>query len=233
MKIGLLLCDHVAERFQHISGDYPEMFTAWLTRCAPEFQLEFFDVCNGEFPAATAACDAFMTTGSRFSAYDDVNWIHRLKIFVRQMAEANTPFVGICFGHQILAEALGGKVIKASQGWGVGVREIELVQTEPWMSPAQSNFHLHYMHQDQVQQLPENSVVLGRSEHAPVAMFRTGESMLGIQAHPEFTNKYCEALLHDRVHKIGEDRVESALQSLRQNSSEELIARWIVEWLRT
>jgi GMP synthase-like glutamine amidotransferase len=231
MKIGLLECDHALERFRHIAGDYRDMFAALFAPHAPRIDLRFFDVCNGEFPASMDACDAYLTTGSRFSAYDDVDWIHALKDFVRRIHEAKKPFVGVCFGHQILAEALGGKVSRAETGWGAGVHGVEVIRHEHWMRPEQSECALQYMHQDQVERLPENGVVIGRSDHCPVAMFRVGDSMLGIQGHPEFPKAYSEALLLDRIERIGAERVKAALASLDRPADETVVARWIVEFL--
>jgi GMP synthase-like glutamine amidotransferase len=231
MKIGLLECDHILERFRHIAGDYREMFAALFNRHAPRISLQYFDVCNGDFPPSLDACDAYLTTGSRFSAYDDVDWIHTLKNFMRRVQEAKKPFVGVCFGHQIMAEALGGKVSRAETGWGVGARSIEVIRTESWMLPAQSSCALQYMHQDQIKLLPDDGVVIGRSDHCPVAMFLVGDSMLGIQAHPEFPKAYSKALLLDRVERIGEERVKEALASLDQPTNESVVAGWIVEFL--
>ncbi|MBI1761384.1 MAG: type 1 glutamine amidotransferase [Acidobacteria bacterium] len=235
MNIGLLQCDHVAERFQHSAGDYPAMFGALFQRHAPEITLTPFAVCADEWPAALNECAAYITTGSRFSVYDDVPWIHRLKAFVRQIHEAGKPYVGICFGHQMLAEALGGRVAKAPSGWGVGVHACEITQAESpeiWMQPPQRQCWLQYMHQDQVLELPAHAVVLGRSAHCPVAMFRAAPHMLGIQAHPEFTADYSRALLHDRRARIGDERAQQALDSLGQPTDEAVIMQWIAVFLR-
>jgi GMP synthase-like glutamine amidotransferase len=231
MKIGLLECDHVLERFRHIAGDYREMFAALFHRHAPQITLPHFDVCNGEFPSSLDSCDAYLATGSRFSAYEDVDWIHELKNFVRRIHETKKPFVGVCFGHQIMAEALGGKVTRADVGWGVGVHSVEVIRPESWMRPEQSSCGLQYMHQDQVERMPEDGVVIGRSDHCPVAMFRVGDSMLGIQAHPEFPKAYSKALLSDRIERIGAERANTALTSLDQPTDESVAAKWIVEFL--
>lgn len=231
MKIGLLECDHVLERFRHIAGDYRDMFTSLFECHAPDLTLQFFDACSGQFPASVDACDAYLTTGSRFSAYDDVDWIHSLKDFVRRLRVADKPFIGVCFGHQILAEALGGKVAKAEQGWGVGVHNIEIGHNDAWMRPERRDCALQFMHQDQVVRLPESGVTLGDSDHCPVAMFRVGETMLGIQAHPEFTKDYSEALILDRVERIGEAKARAALSSLDQATDEAAVAMWFVEFL--
>jgi GMP synthase-like glutamine amidotransferase len=231
MKIGLLECDHVLERFRHIAGGYRDMFAALFASHAPQIALQPFDVCNGEFPSSLDACDAYLTTGSRFSAYDDIDWVQALKNFTRRIHEAKKPFVGVCFGHQMMAEALGGRVARAETGWGAGARGVEIIRSELWMRPEQSRCALQYMHQDQVERLPEDGVVIGRSDHCPVAMFRVGDSMLGIQAHPEFPKAYSEALLLDRVERIGEERVKAALESLGQPTDEPVVAKWIVEFL--
>jgi GMP synthase-like glutamine amidotransferase len=231
MKIGLLECDHVLEKFRHIGGDYRDMFESLLARHAPQVVLRIFDVCNGEFPLSIDECDGYLTTGSRFSAYDDEDWIRELKAFVRRAHEAKKPFVGVCFGHQVLAEALGGKVARAEVGWGVGAHDVEIIRSEPWMEPEQSHCGLQYMHQDQVARLPEGGVALGRSDHCPVAMFRVGDSMLGIQAHPEFPKAYSEALLRDRIERIGRERVEAALASLDRPTDESIVTKWIIEFL--
>jgi GMP synthase-like glutamine amidotransferase len=231
MKIGLLECDHVLDRYRHIAGDYRDMFAALFDRHAPDITLRLFDACNGEFPNSPDQCDAYLTTGSRFSAYDDIDWIHTLKDFVRRLRDADKPFAGICFGHQLLAEALGGKVAKAASGWGAGVHDIEVARQERWMNPERRNCNLQFMHQDQVVRLPEDSVVLGSADHCPVTMFRVGEKMIGIQPHPEFTAGYSEALIRDRVERIGEAKAEVALASLIRPTDEAIAVKWIAEFL--
>jgi GMP synthase-like glutamine amidotransferase len=232
MKIGLLECDHVLDRFRHIGGDYRDMFTVLFAQHASSLSLQPFDVCNGEFPRAVDECAGYLCTGSRYSVYDDVAWIHRLKDFVRQLRDADRPFVGICFGHQMLAEALGGQVAKAAYGWGVGAHNIELVRQEAWLQPPQPSCRLQYMHQDQVQRLPADSIVLGQSAHCPVAMFRVGTTMLGVQAHPEFPAAYSDALLLERIERIGAERVQAARASLAQATDEAVMTQWIAAFLK-
>lgn len=229
MKVGLLECDHVREDLQHIAGDYRQMFAELFQRFAPQLQLEYFDVRNGEFPASVNACEAFVCTGSRFSAYDSDDWIRKLKNFLRKLRDVDKPFVGICFGHQIMAEALGGKVEKSEQGWGIGVHALNIVKAESWMQPEHSHCGIQYTHQDQVVRLPENSVLLGESDHCPVAMFQVGEKMLGIQGHPEFPAAYVEALVRGRTKLIGADKVNSA--KFDAPTDEGVITTWLAQFL--
>jgi len=227
VRVGLLELDHVSERFRHLSGDYADMFGALLAG----MELVPFDVCNGEVPAAARDCDAWVCTGSRRSVYDDDEWIAPAAQFVRDVRDAGVPFVGICFGHQLLAHALGGSVEKAPTGWGVGIHPVRVVQEEPWMQPMQDKLQLHFMHQDQVMHAPEGAVVLGCTDHCAVAMFRVGDTMLGMQAHPEFTVPYADALLADRTERVGGDRAEEGRRSLTTPTDEGIVARWMTTFL--
>jgi GMP synthase-like glutamine amidotransferase len=231
MKIGLLECDHVPERLRFAAGGYREMFAAWLGPHVADLGFEYYDACHGELPAATDACDVYVCTGSRYSAYDELTWLAALKDFVRELRPAGRPFVGICFGHQVLAEALGGRVARAPQGWGVGVHEISIVAAEPWMRPPRARCSLQHMHADEVQQLPEGSVLLARSEHCEVGMYRVGR-MLGIEGHPEFPAAYNEALIRERRERIGPARADEALATLSQPTDGPVLGEWVGSFLR-
>lgn len=223
MTIGLFECDHVPQRFLHIGGDYRDMFSALL----PEFEFRYYDVCSGQFPESLDECDGYMCTGSRNSVYENIDWIKQLKQLVKQLYENQKPYVGVCFGHQMLGEALGGKVMKSPSGWNVGVHRFEMLTEEDWMVPFQEEINLLMMCQDQVVEMPENSKVLAKTIHCPVGMFKVGETMLGIQAHPEFPKKYEEALLKERVEIIGVEKVNSAMESLKIPTDVKLLAGWI------
>ena len=230
MRIGLLECDHVDDRYRRLSGDYADMF-ATLFAPHDEIELVNYDVVNGRLPADPRQCDGWLMTGSRRSAYDDEDWIGATASFVRAVAAVEAPFVGICFGHQLLAHALGGKVERADTGWGAGILHLEVKQTAPWMAPPLHDARLHFMHQDQVTKLPEDAEVLGSAEHCDVAMFTVGDTMLGIQAHPEFTAAYAEALLTDRTDRIGGDKAADALRSLTTPTDDAVAAQWITRFL--
>lgn len=232
MHIGLLECDNVAGRFSHIEGGYREMFAALLAPYLQELRFSYFDVVRGELPAAVETCDAYMATGSQYSVYEPHQWIAPLSRFLQNLHREEKPFVGICFGHQMLAQALGGKVARSPLGWGVGVQEVEVLRHEAWMAPPQARLLLHHMHADQVERLPQGSVVLARSRHCEVEMFRVGEWMLGIEGHPEFTAPFAEALIRARADRIGADKVDAALGSLRRATDAPALGRWIAQFLR-
>jgi len=226
MKIGLLECDDVVGRFPEVRGGYREMFAALL----PGFEFRYYEAHRGQIPSSGRECDAWVCTGSKYSVYDGTKWIADLAAFIRSLQQ---PFVGICFGHQMLAHAMGGEVAKAKQGWGVGVLGVEVLKKEPWMEPPLARMQIQHMHQDQVQKLPADSVLLGRSPHCDVAMFRVGEAMLGIEGHPEFTVEYGAALIRARRALIGEQGAQRALESLKGRTDSPTVGRWLERFLKS
>jgi GMP synthase-like glutamine amidotransferase len=233
MIIGLLQCDHVSEPFQHIIPDYPQAFRDLFARYAPEISLRVYDVCHGELPQSVEECEGYITTGSKYSVYDDVPWIHQLADFVRQIHAHKSKLVGICFGHQMIAHALGGKVAKSQSGWGIGTKPVELHQPKPWMQPEKQSYRLLLSHQDQVLTLPEGAELLGGNDHCPISMLGVDNHMLGIQAHPEFTPSYAEALMDSRLERIGRDPIQAAKPTLSENTDEATIMRWIEAFFRS
>lgn len=216
------------DRFEHIAGDYYDMFAALF----PGMELIRFDVCTGRFPDSVAKCDAFLCTGSKFSVYDQVDWILDLQAFVRELYAREKVFVGLCFGHQMLGHALGGRVDKSPVGWCVGQHTFEVFQPEPWMSPFQPKYNLMMMCQDQILDLPHEATVLAGTADCPVGMIRVGERMLGLQGHPEFPVAYEKALMEDRVGRIGAEKVRAGLGSLRMALDADLVGRWIGNFMR-
>jgi GMP synthase-like glutamine amidotransferase len=228
VKIGLLECDDVAGRFAHIAGGYREMFATLL----PGARFSYYAAHRGQIPDSAEECEAWVCTGSKYSVYDKLAWVDELAAFLRTVQRKQRPFVGICFGHQMLAHATGGEVAKAEEGWGVGVLPVQILSPEPWMAPARREIRIHHMHQDQVQRLPPGAVVLGRSAHCEVGMFRVGDTMLGIEGHPEFTPQFAAALIRARAKSIGAERADAALKSVDQPSDGPLVGRWIAAFLR-
>ena len=227
MTIGLLELDHVSRRYRDMGvPDYRELFEDLLGA-----ELRPYDVVAGELPSSADECDGWIATGSRQSVYDQLDWIPSAAAFVRDVRDAERPYVGICFGHQLLAWALGGTVEKAAYGWGAGVRTLQVVRSEPWMDPPARQLRLHHMHQDQVTSVPDGGVVLACADHCEVAMFRVGDRMLGMQAHPEFTAAYARALIETRVDLIGEERSNEALASIDDPTDDRIAAEWMASFL--
>jgi GMP synthase-like glutamine amidotransferase len=228
-RLGVLECDHIDPRFRHIGGDVVDMLRTLFDRHVAGAGLELvpYDVVGGVLPEGPGECDAWLCPGSRHSVYDPLPWIADLVAFVREVHRAGRPYVGICFGHQVLAQALGGKVEPAATGWGAGVETITVDRAVAWMDPPAEELALHFMHQDQVVEPPPGGVVLGHAPHCSAALLVVGERMMGVQAHPEFTPAYTDALLVDRVARIGDEEVAAARAGLARPTDEATITRWM------
>ena len=164
MKIGILETGEVHPDLKPRHGDYPAMFEAMLRSVDPGLEFTTVRVVAGEMPAAPTQADAWIVTGSRHGVYDDLPWIAPLKDFLRDCIAARVPVVGICFGHQILAEALGGRAVKSDRGWGLGVQDYEVVARPGWMADLPGRFAVRALHQDQVVELPPGEYELGSWE---------------------------------------------------------------------
>ena len=227
MKIGLLICDHVKEKFKHIGGDYPKMFGDLL----PNLEFEVYFVIDNHFPEKAEECDAYLVSGSVYSVYENVDWIIRLKAFVKEIQEKNLIYVGVCFGHQLLGEALDGKVEKAKTGWCVGVHSFSIIKEKGWMQPSLSSINLLMSCQDQIVKLPSNTTVLATSEKCPFAMIQVGENMIGIQAHPEFTKGYSRGIMKSRIERIGSNIINEGIESLAKPLNQIEVSKWIENFM--
>jgi len=227
MKAGLLVCDHINRQYEEEFGDYTAMFEALF----PEFDFVFYDVCNGHFPENLEDCDLYMATGSRHSVYEDIPWIVRTKELIQQLYKEQKYFVGFCFGHQLLGEALGGKVQKSPKGWCVGVHKFDVLEQPKWMQPSQNSLNLLMMCQDQVLELPKNAKTLAGNEQCPIGIMQVGEKMLGIQAHPEFSKAYNQILMEARIQRMGQEVVEKGIASLTLPIHRTLIRQWVFEFI--
>lgn len=232
MIIGILQADPVYPELRERFGNYPAMFRVLLDRVGYEPPPEFvtFDVENGEYPASLEACDGYLITGSKAGANDDAAWIRRLEAFVVACHEERIPLVGICFGHQLIAKALGGKVETTASGWGVGVHSHRIVAQAPFMSPPCRALSLLVSHRDQVVELPDGAELLASSDFCPIAMYRVGNHIYAQQSHPEFVREYARGMLERRREILGEARYREGIDSLTRETNEELVARWILNF---
>ncbi|PMR73380.1 glutamine amidotransferase-related protein [Billgrantia endophytica] len=232
MRIGLLQCDDVAPELREVHGNYPDMFEALFHRVDPALELRVWRCVDGEIPDDLDAVDAWMTTGSKFGVNDGLEWVDALCAFVRELWTAGKPLVGICFGHQLMAKALGGEVIKSPRGWGVGMSFNRVEARAGWMEPWQPGLNLLVSHQDQVNGLPPDTRVLAGSDFCPTYLMQVGGHFLGVQGHPEFTKPYSRDLMSLRRELVGSERVREGDASLSSPVDDVLMARWILNFLR-
>ncbi|UXI04337.1 glutamine amidotransferase-related protein [Photobacterium sp. TY1-4] len=235
MKIGILQCDDVTAELQPQHNNYPAMFKSLLHQQDETLELVFYRALDGELPQDVDECDVYMTTGSRHSVNDPFPWIDDLLGFIRELHQQQKKLVGICFGHQLIAKALGGEVIQAPQGWGVGVATHEMRQTPDWLNEGTTvpeTLSLVVSHQDQVAKLPEHTQVLAGSTFCPNAMIQVGQHLLGIQGHPEFSKAYSKDLMHFRQHLLPPQVLDDGLTSLAKPVDSERVTGWILDFLR-
>jgi GMP synthase-like glutamine amidotransferase len=232
MRIGILKTDQVRPEFAAEFGEYPDMFAALLERVDPALGFVTYDVTRDEYPQSIDEVDAYLITGSRYGVYDDEAWIAPLEAFVRRLVEVGKPLIGVCFGHQLVAQALGGSAGKSSRGWGVGVQTWAIGNRPDWMRGGDDHFRLLASHQDQVETLPPGATLLAGSAFCPVAMYQVGDSVLALQGHPEFVKGYSRGLLELRRDRIGEATYAAGVESLQQQTDEVLVARWMLDFLR-
>ncbi len=231
MKIGILNTDAVRPEFVAEFGEYPDMFSRLLLSAKPDIELITYEVVNGEYPEEIDEVDAYLITGSKLSVYDDIPWINELKQFVRKLHQVKKKTIGVCFGHQLVAEALGGKTGPATQGWCVGVHRAKLTVDASAYGLADTEFQLLSNHKDQVQQLPAGGKLLASSQACPIAMIAVDDHILSLQGHAEFDKGYALALLNMRREILGESVYQTAVHSLQQDTDHPLVARWIVDFI--
>lgn len=232
MRIGILNTDTLKTEFDTKYGQYPAMFSNVLLQAQPNLQIRTYEVQFGDYPAALDECDAYLITGSKVSAYDDIAWIHELKSFVRSIHQHQKKLIGICFGHQLIAEALGGKVERSNEGWHVGVHGATLKKNTTLFGSAQQEFNLIYNHQDQVLKIPQESILLASCKNCPVAMLAIEDHILSFQGHVEFDVAYAKDLLEMRRSILGEDTYLKASDSLKEKTENAKVTDWILKFLQ-
>ena len=232
MIVGILEADELKQDVVDRFGRYAESFEQLLSAVDPQLCFQTYHVTRDHYPQHIDECDAYLMTGSKFSCYEDIPWIQRLKQFVVDCLEQEKKLIGICFGHQLIAEALGGAVEKHDRGWGMGVTSSDIKTTPSWLTPKQQQFNLLVSHQDQVTRLPQQASLIAGNAFCPIASFQVNQSILTFQGHPEFNRDYMQYIMTDRREVIGEQLYKQAKASLQQNEDNELVANWIVNFIR-
>jgi len=185
MRIAIL---NLSARFEALDqyGDTAEQIERWIGPSLPDAKMVRLDIAGGTLLPCPSDFDGYILSGSEKGVYDDVPWMEPLKQFLESLRHKHIPVFGICFGHQIMAEAYGGKAEKADKGFVVGVRDY-IEDGKRYLAYA--------MHQDQVVQIPSSATITASATYCPVAALSYDFPARSVQFHPEFEKPFVDAAI--------------------------------------
>ena len=231
MKICIL---HIGSASPDVATKHPpapDRFRNLLGPMLPETQWFTISCINDKVPDQPDQFDAYLITGGKYSVFDEYDWQKTLFQFIRVVYNKCIPIAGICYGHQAIAYALGGKVERSDNGWGAGIKLVNVINPPHWVTPSQRNVRLLSMHQDEVVQLPLQATQFMKSDHCEYAGYFIDDHVLGIQHHPDFTKELCRDLIIKRKARIGE-KSQSALASLSGDHNGYDVCQWMANFFR-
>lgn len=230
-RIGILEVGRPPETLAAEHGDYPAFVRRWLQGVDAEFRT--WAVLDGELPAAPEEADLWIITGSRFGTYEDHPWIAPLEAFIRACRDRGVRMFGICFGHQIIAQALGGVVRRAEVGWGLGVTPYR-VESWPLAGPHPEQVKIQAYHRDQVVEAPPGAVRTLTAGYCPIAGLWYPGFAFTVQGHPEFPATYAEELIEARRGTVlSEAEAARGLGTVRDPADADVVAALLARFLTT
>ncbi|MBB1489024.1 glutamine amidotransferase-related protein [Oceanospirillum sediminis] len=235
MKIGILAAGAPPENLIEKHGTYADMFIDLFSCADRGFLFRVYDIRYDDFPAETTECDGWIITGSGHCVEENLPWMVKLKQLILNIYVTGRPMIATCFGHQIVASAMGADVGPYAGGWGVGLQTFRLDMKVPFISEYVEQFSLNAMHRDQVLTKPDQAEVLASSDYCQYAGLLYSDRILTLQIHPEFSLEYTYDLIAVRAESgIDPERVAEGQASVREGKvhfDRELVTDWFIRFL--
>lgn len=231
MRIAVLNNNTIDSDFSRRFPDDGQKVVAGLQPLRPQWSFDVWQARAGLMPGSPEGYDGFVLTGSVSSVNDEVPWVLQLAGLVRQLHAQRLPTVGLCFGHQMMAHALGGRVGFSPGGWRVGSATTHISDVQPWMQPAQAAVTLFAAHQEQVLQPPAVARVVGGDAFTPAAALAVDQHFFSTQYHPEFGREFMRGLLQSHDGEWTAETVAAALDQVAQPVDAALFFRWMAQFL--
>ena len=236
MRIAVLKTGSAPRAIQDAHGDFDQLFARILAQ--PGQQWQVYDAEHGELPALEEGHAAYLVTGSPASVTESPPWILDLLELIRQAHNAERTLLGICFGHQALARALGGAVQRNPLGMDIGTTTLTWTAAAdeiPALAQAPRPLRILETHEDIVTRLPPGAVHLAQSARTAHEIFALGEHTLGLQGHPELTPEIVRYLVEQRqeTRRLPEEQARDARQSLAHAPHTAFLTGWLRAFLAT
>jgi GMP synthase-like glutamine amidotransferase len=230
-RIAILLTNNDTSEFaSHFLNDGDKVLNL-LQPLRTEWQYSVVPVTKGILPSNVKAFDGYVITGSPASVNDEsLPWLEPLLAFIRAVHAARQPLIGLCFGHQAVARALGGQVARTPAGWGLGTARTTWHAQSPWMTPPQASTNLMAAHNEQVIRMPEGAECIGGSDFCPIGSMQISQHIWTTQYHPEMPLVFMQALLGYLADKLDAATLALAHASLANAADVSLFGQWMVQF---
>lgn len=233
LNIHVLLTNDDDSAFAQAYPDDGAKVVQLLRSIRPDWRCVVIDLPGGQRLQTLDGVDGVVLTGSPASVNDAaLPWLPHLTQTITALDQRRTPTIGLCFGHQAIARALGGRVEEHPGGWGLGLGQTHWHSPAPWMDPPRASMWLMAAHKEQVTRMPAGARCLGSSDVCPVASMAIGDHMFTTQFHPEMTREFMADLLRFLADKVDPAVLSRAHRRLASHTEDSLeFARWMVRFL--